>query len=111
MLSLPSNSSLYLSTVSRNYNDGIDTYSTLKKKCEEFLAQYSHLQVKIEKRTIYIDKKHATVVEEYRLSGLLPSGKKLAIHRQRLLRLEYDEADGWRIVNGIDDFSIPPKTP
>lgn len=104
------NPSLYLSAVSRNYNDGIDTYDTLKKRCEEFLTQYSHLQIKIEKRTVYIDKDRATVVEEYRLTGFLPSGKKRAFHRQGVLRLEYNKTDGWKIVNGIDDFSIPPET-
>jgi hypothetical protein len=93
---------LYLSAVSPNYDDGLDTYDTIKIKVEKLSAQYSILRLRIEKRTIYIDKNKATVVEEYRLTGRGSSGGKLDVHRQGVLNLEHDEASGWKIVNGID---------
>lgn len=99
---------LYLTTVSKNYNDGIDTYATIKAKTEKF--KLSHFRIKIENRTIYIGKNQATVIEEYHLSAHLPSGKKLDILRQGVLRLEYEGTNGWKIVNGINDFSFPAET-
>ncbi len=99
---------LYLTTISKNYNDGIDTYATIKTKTEKFKRSY--FRIKIENRTIYIGKNQATVLEEYHLSGQLPSGKKLDILRQGVLRLEYDKINGWKIVNGINDFSFPGET-
>ena len=100
------NPQMYSSTISRNYNDGIDTYATLKTKAEQFLAQYSQIRIQIENRTIYIDKNRATVVDQYRFTGFLPSGKKLDLRRHVVLRLQYEEAHGWKIVNGINDFSF-----
>ncbi len=99
---------LYLTTISKNYNDGIDTYATIKAKIEKFKLAY--FRIKIENRTIYIGKNQATVVEEYHLSAHLPSEKKLDILRQGVLRLEYDKINGWKIVNGINDFSFPGET-
>lgn len=99
------NSQLYLSTISPNYNDGIDNYATLSAKVKKY--KQATFRIKIENRSIYISKKKATVIEEYRLNGSLPSGKKLDIKRQGVLRLKYNEAHGWKIVNGINDFSFP----
>jgi hypothetical protein len=99
------NPRLYLSTISPNYNDGIDNYATLSAKAERY--KQVTFRIIIENRSIYISKNRATVIEEYHLSGSLPSGRKLDIKRQGVLRLEYDEAHGWKIVNGINDFSFP----
>ena len=101
------NPQLYLSAVSPDYDDGLDTYDTLKIKTEKFFSQYSNIRIKIEKRTIYIDKNKATVVEEYRLTGLSLSGEKLDVHRQGVLNLEYDETSGWKIVNGTGGEAPP----
>lgn len=99
------NPRLYLSTISPNYNDGIDDYATLSAKAERY--KQATFRIKIKNRSIYTSKNRATVIEEYQLSGSLPSGRKLDIKRQGVLRLEYNEAHGWKIVNGINDFSFP----
>jgi len=98
------NPRLYLSAISPNYNDGIDNYATLSAKAERY--KQATFRIKVENRSIYISKNRATVIEEYQLSGFLPSGRKLDIKRQSVLRLEYNEAHGWKIVNGINDFSF-----
>ncbi len=90
---------LYMSTVSPDYKDGIETYDSIKRRTAGFFSAFDNIELTIEDRSIYLDGNKARVVEKYVLTFGLPSGKKTG-KAEQLLTLR-KEKDGWKIIKGL----------
>ncbi len=90
---------IYMSAVSRSYDDGKNSYADIRKKMQDFFSVFDKIELQIEDRSFYISGKDAKVVEKYILSFSFPAGTQTGKAEQLFIMRK--EEDGWRIVNGL----------
>ena len=92
---------LYMSAISSDYNDGKNTYATLKETAERHFLLFEKIDFQVKERSLYLNpaKDEATVVQNYYLSFTLPSGTKGGKADERLVLRK--QKDGWKIIGGL----------
>lgn len=90
---------LYMSCISKNYNDNSDTYKTLKLKIEQLFSTYQKIDFSFSNRSIYIKNGSAKLVESYVMSVATSAGTD-HIRGQECFTLIKEKND-WKIIKGL----------
>jgi ketosteroid isomerase-like protein len=90
---------LYMSTVSPDYDDGENTYASIKQRTAGYFSTFEEIKLDVQNRSIYVTDDEARVVEKYILAFSLPTGKRMGRGEQVLILRR--EKDGWKIISGL----------
>ena len=90
---------MYLSVVSRNYNDKHKNYFQLKESLENNFRDYEQLSYEPGKPSITVEGSSAESVNSYRMK-IKVRKKELTLNGTEHLRLA-KEPEGWKIIAGI----------
>ncbi len=91
--------SLYLSCISKSYQDGKEDFGGIQRKVAESFRLFDGIDYVTRGRSIEIDGKEARVVQEFQLNASR-GGKKSSYSGKESLLL-YKEGGEWKIVKGL----------
>ena len=89
----------YMTCISEAYQDGNETYSSLRERMQRNFAAFESIDFSQFNRTIYPEGDTATVVQEYEI-GFVFEGKRDCVRGKEKILLKRN-AEGWKIVKGI----------
>lgn len=90
---------LYLSCISKSYQDKNENYEQLKARIQGYLRSFDRIDYSAWDRTIQVDGDNATVIQQFRLE-VEKEGKRQQYAGKELLFLEKEGRD-WRIRRGL----------
>ncbi len=93
------NLSLYLSCVSKAYQDKQEDYEHLRNRVGDYFRTFDHIEYRSWDRSIHFEEKTAIVVQQFHL-GIEKGGKKSQYSGKELLQLEKDGKE-WKIIGGL----------
>ncbi len=91
--------SLYLSCISKDYQDKEKDFSAVGQKVARSISALKGIEFSFSDRSIYINGEFATVYQKVLLSVDTGGKKKHFSDRERLTLVK--EKDGWKIIKGL----------
>lgn len=91
--------SLYLSCISKAYQDKDEDFGKLKKRMEGYFKTFDRIDYASWDRSLYVEGKKATVIQQFHLE-VEKEGKKNRYSGREALFLE-KEGKSWKIIKGL----------
>jgi ketosteroid isomerase-like protein len=93
------NLALYLSCISKDYQDKEEDFGKLKNRVSAYFETFDRIDYSAWDRSIQIEGKNATAIQHYRI-GVEKKGKKHEGVGAEMLRLQ-KEGGEWKIISGL----------
>ena len=93
------NLALYLSCISKDYQDKDEVFEKLKNRISGYFETFDRIDYSAWDRSIQIDRKNATAIQQYR-SEVEKKAKKSQFVGREILHL-HKEGGEWKIISGL----------
>ncbi len=91
--------SLYLSCISRNYQDGEEDFDRLQKRMEGYFKTFDRISYSSWDRSVQIDGETATAIQQFQLE--VERGEKKNRYSGKEALFLKKEGKGWKIIKGL----------
>ena len=93
------NLALYLSCISKDYQDKDEVFEKLKNRISGYFETFDRIDYSAWDRSIQIDRKNATAIQQYRIEVEKKAKKSQFVGRE-ILHL-HKEGGEWKIISGL----------